>query len=158
MSQRSRVQHPAASQAGFSLAEMLSVLALLGIVIAIGIPLVNEQVRIADVRSAADQMAVHMRAARMIAVSHHKPIDFNVSVDPANEYSYEDTHGQTRTVTMPVPVKLVSGSAATITFNSNGSTVAAGTVTIESIVSNKTERWTLTVNTMGMVSVVHTRI
>jgi len=150
VSQRSRVQHPAASQAGFSLAEMLSVLALLGIVIAIGIPLVNEQVRIADVRSAADQMAVHMRAARMIAVSHHKPIDFNVSD--------EDTHGQTRTVTMPVPVKLVSGSAATITFNSNGSTVAAGTVTIESIVSNKTERWTLTVNTMGMVSVVHTRI
>ena len=34
--------------AGYSLAELLAVLALIAIVLAIGIPLVNEQVRIAD--------------------------------------------------------------------------------------------------------------
>jgi len=145
-------------QAGFSLAELLGVLALIGIVVAIGIPIVNEQVRIADIRSAADNMAVHLRAARMIAVSHHKNIVVTVSVDPTNSYSYETTNGTVRTVTMPGTAKLISGSAGTITFHSDGSSGASSTVTIESIVSASTERWTLTVNTLGMVSVAHTRV
>jgi prepilin-type N-terminal cleavage/methylation domain-containing protein len=145
-------------QAGFSLAELLAVLALMGIVLAIGIPLINEQVRIADIRSAADQMAVHLRAARMIAVSHHKDIVVTVSVDPTNTYSYETTNGSIRTVQMPGTAKVISGSTGTITFHSDGSSGAASTVTIESLVSTQTERWVLTVNTLGLVSVAHTRV
>jgi hypothetical protein len=59
---------------------------------------------------------------------------------------------------MPGKVKIVTGSASTITFRSDGSTGASSTVTAESVVSNKTERWALTVNILGMVSVVHTRV
>ncbi len=144
-------------EAGFSLAEMLAVLALIGIVLAIGMPLVNEQLRIAEVRSAADEMAVHLRAARMIAVSHHKDIVFTVSEDPTNSYSYEGTNGETRTITMPGRVKIATGSAASITFRSNGSVAAAGTVTIQSAVSSATETWTLTVNILGLATVSHAR-
>ena len=143
---------------GFSLAEMLVVLALIGIITAMGIPFVNEQLRIAEVRSAADELGVHLRAARMIAVSHHKDIVVTVSADPANTVSYEGTEGETRTITMPGRVKIKSGSTATITFHSDGSSGASSTVTAESAVSNATERWTLTVSTVGLVSVAHVRI
>jgi len=146
------------AEAGFSLPELLVVLAIIGAVIAMGIPLVNEQLRIAEVRAVADEMAVHLRAARMIAVSHHKDIVVTVSADPGNSLSYEGTNGETRTITMPGRVKIKSGSAVSITFHSDGSSGASSIVTAESAVSNATERWTLTVNTVGMVSVAHVRI
>src|SRR5262249_11787303 len=124
----------------------------------IAIPLVNEQVRISEIRAAADELAVHLRAARMIAVSHHKDITVTVSVDPSNTISYEGTNGIARVMAMPGRVKIMSGSATSIVFHSDGSTGSASTVTTESIVSNKTERWTLDVNVQGMVHVTHTRV
>jgi prepilin-type N-terminal cleavage/methylation domain-containing protein len=146
------------AEAGFNLPELLVVLAIIGSVVAMGIPLVNEQLRIAEVRSVADELAVHLRAARMIAVSHHKDIVVTVSVDPTNTLSYEGTNGETRTITMPGRVKIKTGSAVSITFHSDGSSGASSTLTTESAVANSTERWTLTVNTVGMVSVAHVRI
>jgi len=143
---------------GFSLPELLVVLALIGIIAAMGVPFVNEQIRIAEVRSAADELGVHLRAARMIAVSHRKDIVVTVTADPGNTMSYEGTEGITRTITMPARVKIKSGSTATITFRSDGSSLASSTVTAESAVSDKTERWTLTVSTVGLVSVAHVRI
>jgi len=145
-------------EAGFSLAELLAVLALVAIVLTIGIPIVNEQVRIAEAREAADQMAVDLRAARMIAVSKHKSIVFSVNVDPTNSYSYEGTSGATRTRTMPGTVKIKSGSSTSITFKQDGSVAAASTVTLESVVSASTERWTIAVNTLGLADLTHTRI
>ena len=144
--------------AGFSLAEMLAVIALIGIVLAIGIPLVNEQIRIADARSAADQLAVHLRAARMIAVSHRKDIVVSINVTPTNTYSYEGTTGDIRTIKMPGTVVIKSGSATSVTFHSDGSSGSASTITLESVVSSATERWTMSVNTLGMVSVAHVRV
>jgi prepilin-type N-terminal cleavage/methylation domain-containing protein len=146
------------AQRGFSLPELLIVLAIVGAIVAISVPLVNEQIRIAELRAISDELAVHLRAARMIAVSHHKDIVVTINVDPTNTLSYEDTYGQTRTVTMPGKVKIKSGSATSITFHSDGSSGASSTVTTESAVSTATERWILTVNTVGMVSVSHVRV
>lgn len=145
-------------QAGFSLAEMLIVVAIIGIAVAIGIPLVNEQVRIAEVRTAADQLAIHLRAARMIAVSKHKNIVVTVGADPTNSYSYEGTNGDTRTIAMPGVVKIMGSSATSVTFKVDGSTTAATTITIESVVSGATERWTVTTNTLGLTKLAHTRV
>jgi prepilin-type N-terminal cleavage/methylation domain-containing protein len=144
-------------EAGFSLPEMLAVVALIGISIAIAIPLVNEQVRIAEIRGCADQAGLDMRAARMIAVSKHKSIVVTVNADPTNSYSYERTDGSTRTITMPSRVKITTGSSATVTFKSDGSTAAAGTVIFQSAVSTKTEQWTMTVNTLGLTDLAHAR-
>jgi prepilin-type N-terminal cleavage/methylation domain-containing protein len=144
-------------EAGFSLPEMLAVVALIGISIAIAIPLVNEQVRIAEIRGCADQAGLDMRAARMIAVSKHKNIVVTVNADPANSYSYERTDGSTRTITMPNRVKITTGSSASVTFKTDGSTAAAGTVIFQSAVSTKTEQWTMTVNTLGLTDLAHSR-
>ena len=150
------------SQSGFSLAEMLIVIAMIGVTVGIAIPLVNEQLRIAEVRSAADQMAVHLRAARMIAVSQHRDVVVTVNAENAsvlpNTLSYERTLGDALTIQMPGLVKIKSVSTASITFHSDGSSDASSTVTTESVVSNATERWVLTVNILGLVSVAHTRV
>ncbi len=146
------------AQTGFSLPELLVVLAIIGAIVAISIPLVNEQLRIAELRAVSDELAVHLRTARMIAVSHHKDIVVTVNADPTNTLSYADTNNQTRTVTMPGRVKIKTGSTASITFHSDGSSGASSTVTTESAVSTATERWILTVNTVGMVSVSHVRV
>jgi len=151
------MRHPG-RQAGFSLAEMLAVLALIGIVLAIGIPVVNEQLRIAEARGAADDMAVHLRAARMMAVTKHRDIDVTVNIAPTNSFSYEGPDGSTREIKMPGRVSIKSGSTTTITFHSDGSSGSTSTVTIESAVSSSTERWTLSVNTVGLVSVAHVRV
>jgi Tfp pilus assembly protein FimT len=145
------------------MAEMLAVLAIMGITLAIGVPIVNEQIRIADVRGAADNLAVNLRAARMIAVAQHKAITVTVNNETVaapntNTVTYLGTTSTLRTVTMPRQVNIKSSSAASIQFNSDGSAAAASTITTESVVSNATERWTLSVNTSGMVSVVHVRV
>jgi len=150
------------SQSGFTLAELLIVIALIGITVGIGIPLINEQVRIAEIRSTADRLAVHLRAARMIAVSQHRDVVVTVNADDAsvdpNTISYDKTLGDTLLVKMPGRVKIVTGSAASITFHSDGSSDASSTVTAESVVSEATERWVLSVNILGLVSVAHTRV
>jgi prepilin-type N-terminal cleavage/methylation domain-containing protein len=145
-------------EAGFSLPEMLAVIALIGIVVAIGIPLVNQQLKIAEARGAADLMAVHMRAARMIAVSQHRNVPFTINATPTNTYSYDSTLGVPRTITMPGTVNITTGSTATITFRSDGSATTVGSVVLESVVPNAIERWTLAVNLMGLVSITHVRV
>jgi prepilin-type N-terminal cleavage/methylation domain-containing protein len=152
------VKHANRRDRGFSLAEMLVVLAIIGVVVAIGIPLINEQVRIADIRGSADLIAVHLRAARMIAVTQRRDVTVTVNVDPTNSISYVRATGDTVSVSMPRRVLIKTGSAASITFHSDGSVAASGTITTESTVSNALERWTLNVNTLGFVSVAHARV
>jgi len=148
----------ARAQTGFSLPELLIVLAIIGAIVAISIPLVNEQIRIAELRAVSDELAVHLRAARMLAVTTHQDVVVTISADPTNEFSYPDSNGQTRLIKLPGPVKILTGSTASITFHSDGSSGTSSTVTTESVVSNATERWVLSVNTVGMVSISHVRI
>ena len=144
--------------AGFSLVELLAVVAIIGAIVAMGIPLVNEQLRIAEARAISDEIAVHLRAARMIAVSKHKDIVVTINADPTNTVSYEGTNGETRTIATPGRVKITTGSSASITFHSDGSSGAVSTLVTESVVKNGIERWTLNVNTIGLITVAHVRI
>ena len=73
---------------GFSLSEMLVVVAIVGLAVAIAIPLTSEQVRLAKVRSAADEFAIHLKAARMIAVTKRQDVVFTILPDPVNAYTY----------------------------------------------------------------------
>jgi len=146
------------AQRGFSLPELLVVLAIIGAIVVISIPLVNEQIRIAELRAVSGELAVHLRAARMLAVTTHQDVAVTVSADPTNEITYPDSNGQTRTLKMPGKVKILTGSTVSITFHSDGSSGASSTVTTESAVSTATERWIMTVNTVGMVSVSHVRV
>ena len=52
---------------GFSAAELLIVIAIIGLVVAVSVPLAANQVKTARARSAADTLGVDLRAARMLA-------------------------------------------------------------------------------------------
>lgn len=143
---------------GFSLPELLAVLAMIGIAIAIGVPLVNEQVRIAEVRAAADDLAMHLRAARMISVTKHKTIPFTIFVDPTSRFEYEGMNGKTKQVVMPGRVRIDPASDRLINFKRNGSVDVASTIILESDVSGARERWTASVNSVGVTTLSHARV
>jgi prepilin-type N-terminal cleavage/methylation domain-containing protein len=143
---------------GFSLAELLAVMALIGIAIGIGIPIINEQVRIAEVRSAADELVLHLRAARMISVTKHKSIEFKVKVDPTNTLEYEGLKDPRKFVPMPVRVRISPASDRSIIFKKNGSVEVASSIILEADVSGARERWTASVNSMGVATLAHERV
>ncbi len=145
---------------GFSLSEMLVVVAILGLAVAIAVPLTAEQMKRAKIRSAADEFAMHLKAARMIAVSKRATINFVVTPDPANIYSYPGTNGLVRTFEMPTGVRIISPtSATTIAFLANGSLAAANTTVLEaSLADDVREQWSVTTSVLGVSSVTHTRV
>jgi Tfp pilus assembly protein FimT len=145
-------------QSGFSIGELLVVLTIIGAIVAMGIPLVNEQVRLANIRAVTDEIAVHLRAARMIAVSQHKDVVVTINADPTNTVSYTGTNGETRLITMPPSLTIKTGSSVSITFHSDGSSGAVSSVLTEFVGPNFTETWTLTVSAVGMVSVSKVRV
>ncbi len=144
---------------GFSISELLVVLALIGIVVAVGIPMANEQVRLAKVRSAADQLAMDIKAARMIAVStRDSGLDMVVMTEPDNYYEYPDNSGVMRHIDMPTGVRITS-SDSPITFRLNGSLDAAATTVIEIDLSGTViERWTIKTNLLGVSTTERDRI
>jgi len=119
---------------------------MIGIAIAVGVPIVNEQVRIAEVRAAVDDLALHLRAARMISVTKHKTIRFEVHADPTNAFEYEGLNGNPKYVAMPGRVRISLASDGLIVFKGNGSVEAASTIILEADVSGARERWTARVN------------
>ncbi len=131
---------------------------MIAIAIAIGIPLVNEQVRITEVRAAADELALHLRAARMISVTKHKTITFTVYADPTSTFEYEGMNGKTKLVAMPGRVRIAPASDRSIKFKRNGSVDAASMIILESDVSGARERWTASVNSVGLTTLAHARV
>jgi hypothetical protein len=59
---------------------------------------------------------------------------------------------------MPTRVKIAAGSDGSINFMQNGSVDFVSSIILESQVSDKLERWTATVNTVGLTTLVHVRI
>jgi prepilin-type N-terminal cleavage/methylation domain-containing protein len=143
---------------GFTIAELLVVLAIIGIAVAVGIPLANEQVRQAKVRAAADQLAMDIKAARMIAVSTRDVLDLVVMPQPDNYYEYTDNQGKLRHIDMPTGVRITS-SDSPITFRLNGSLDAATTTVIEiDLTVGVIERWTISTNILGVSTTQRERV
>jgi prepilin-type N-terminal cleavage/methylation domain-containing protein len=151
--------HGTRGSAGFSLPELLAVFAIIAIALAIGVPLVNEQIRIAEVRSVADELVLHLRTARVLSVTKHATIDFNVYADPTNSFEYGvRSEPLKKKFFLPSRVRIAGGSDPTFEFKANGSVSAPSTVIIEADVSGSRERWTATVSTMGKTQLSHERV
>lgn len=152
------MKRPRAAAGGFSITELLVVLAIIGLTVAVTVPLVSNQVRMAAIRSAAAEFTSNLRAARMIAVSGHRTIDVRVDADPANSYTYKDVRGVDRQIALPDGIRIVSCTPATIRFRPDGS-VPGGAVTIFEArgVSGAAERWTVETNDLGILRTVYAR-
>jgi prepilin-type N-terminal cleavage/methylation domain-containing protein len=146
-------------QHGFSLGELLVTVAIIGLVALVSIPLISEQVRAAEVRAAGDQLAMALKAARMVAVTTHSDVVFTVEPDPDNKYSYTDNRGRLRETVMPGSVTITS-SDGNITFRQNGtinSATAMDIVLEANMTGGIVDRWTISTSILGVASVTHDR-
>jgi prepilin-type N-terminal cleavage/methylation domain-containing protein len=145
--------------AGFSLPELLVVMALIGIFVLFGGPAMADAYKAYKVRSAADELTVDIRALRYNAVTNRasRTMTFRNQNDPSapNQYSFSNAVGQPVTVQFENGVNIETSSATSLTFNINGSTGAVGNTTIVmscDINSGRGDRYTITVTPSGTVS------
>ena len=144
---------------GFSLPELLVVLAIIGIAAVITWPLVSEQVRQTKARAAGDQLSMDLRAARMIAISRRTPWTVTLDADAAR-YTYTDGRGVVRRVQLPSGVRVISpAGVSTVTFLINGSIAAATSTVLEVDLSEGVrERVTVEVSVAGVTRLQKQRI
>jgi len=144
---------------GVTLPELLVVISILGLAVVAVVPLVAEQVKKAQVRSSADQFTMSLRAARMIAVARHAPVEVRVidADEPdGNVYEYTDSAGRLRRYRVPKGARIHPSSASSIIFQTNGS-IDPGprTVYIEAKIGKDTERWAIHTSRIGVTTVSH---
>jgi len=141
------------AEAGFSIVEMLLVLAIMGIFITFAGPAFTESYRAYKVRSAAQELSVAIRAVRQVAVSTRASSDLLVNT-AGGSYSWTDAKGKTRSWALPTGVSFISATPSTITFVTNG-TVSTGSASIVlqgTVNGSRADRWTLSLNTVGQVT------
>lgn len=145
------------SESGFSLTEMLTVLALAALMITFVGPAFAESYRAYKVRSAALELSDTLRAVRQVAVSTRAPSSLTINT-AAGTYTYTNSKGRVRTILLPIPVQFVTANPATITFVTNG-TVSTGAATValqNTINRGRADRWTLDLNTVGRITTTKT--
>jgi prepilin-type N-terminal cleavage/methylation domain-containing protein len=148
---------------GFSLTEILVVVAIIGLAVAITVPLVAEAVNQNRIRAAADQFAVDLRAARMIAVTKRADpfLDVSVTPNPTNRYTFVNGRGEPRTVDLPAGVRIISPSTAyTVRFLRDGSVSGGGNTTVMRVQLNDgvEEEWRVITNAMGVTRITRARV
>ncbi len=145
---------------GYSFPELLIVIALIGLFVIFGGPSINEAYKAYKIRSAANELVTDLRAQRYNAVANRAPFTLtlnNQNATPANQYSYSTYKGVAITVRLE-SANIETASAASITFNTNGSTGAVGNQTIlvsGSINDSRNDRYTITVTPTGTISSVY---
>ena len=161
-------------EAGFSLAEMLVVVVIVGLAAAVFVPNVGAFYKAYRTRSAADQLSGNMRTARQIAVTEHLPVTFTINASPANTYSFSYTlpgkpmTTQSFTLYKEVTVTNTPTGALVYTFNQNGTVTNPTTPDDQNptanfvklthaIGSGKTDKYTITVTIAGKVGVKFVR-
>ena len=152
-----RTRH-AGHDRGYSLPELLIVIALIGLFVLFGGPAMADAFRAYKVRSVANDLTTDLRALRYNAVSTRTPrtmtLNNTTSASP-NQYTYTNFKGDPITVLIEPGVAIETTSAASITFNINGSTGATGnqTVSLSMFISgSRNDRYTITITPSGTIS------
>jgi hypothetical protein len=136
------------------LPELLVVIAVLALVIMASVPLVANRVQRFRARSAAGQLVVVLRAARMIAVTRTSMVSVTVMPDPLNTYEYADAEGRPRQVQLPSGVRIAPESTGTITFRPDGTLDLPATTIIETLYGDGiVERWTVETTVTGITRI-----
>ena len=156
MSGERRTMDGDGGERGYSLPELLIVIALIGLFVLFAGPATKDAYRSYKVRSVADNLATDLRALRYNAVANRAPRSITINNQGAlspNQYSYNNYKGVAVTVRLD-SANIETTSAASITFNINGST-GAGTQTVAisgAINDSRNDRYTITVTPTGTIS------
>ena len=157
MSGDRRTTGQASAEQGYSLPELLVVIALIGLFVLFAGPATKDAYRSYKVRSVADNLATDLRALRYNAVANRAPRSITINNQGAlspNQYSYNNYKGVAVTVRLD-SANIETTSAASITFNINGSTGAVGNQTVAvsgAINDSRNDRYTITVTPTGTIS------
>jgi len=149
------------SERGYSFAELLIVIALIGLFVLFGGPALADGFKAYKIRSVANNLAIDLRALRYNAVANRAPFTMtinNLTNAAPNQYSYNNVKGDAITIRLD-GVDIETTSAASVTFNINGSTGATGNQTVSvsrNINSTRNDRYTITVTPTGTISTAYT--
>ena len=162
MTTEREMQERRRTEDGYSLSELLTVIALLGMFILFGGPAMADGFRAYKVKSSANIVATDVRGMRYAAVGNRTSLTMTVSNQASgtnpNTYVFTNAAGQTITRRLEPGVNLESGSAATLSFSSMGSTGSTATpVLIVSMDINSTrgDRYTISVSPTGTVTTAY---
>jgi prepilin-type N-terminal cleavage/methylation domain-containing protein len=142
---------------GYSLPELLIVIAIIGLFVLFGGPAMQEAYRAYRVRASANELVTVIRGLRYNAVAGRAPRTMtlnNQNATPPNQYTFPNAKGDTVTA-RPEFVNFEPSSAASLTFVANGSTGVAGNTTVLVsgwISDSRNDRYTITVTSSGTVS------
>jgi Tfp pilus assembly protein FimT len=147
--------------AGFSLSELLTVIALMALMILFGGPAMADAYRSYKVRSTADILATDIRALRYAAVtlraSQTMTINNESNVGAPNQYSFTNYKGQPVTRTFD-GIFIDSTSAGTVTFSPMGSTGSTSSLVVSvrmTVNGSRGDRYTVSVSPSGTVSAAY---
>jgi prepilin-type N-terminal cleavage/methylation domain-containing protein len=153
------VRRDATGERGFSVTEMLTVLALAALMITFVGPAFAESYRAYKVRSATLELTDALRAARQVAVSTRLATSLTINT-AAGSYAWTDSKGRLRTILVPSPVQFVTANPATITFATNGTvTTGAATIALKNNINRTVaHQWTIDLNTVGRITTVKSEV
>ncbi|HEV8200317.1 MAG TPA: prepilin-type N-terminal cleavage/methylation domain-containing protein [Candidatus Polarisedimenticolia bacterium] len=150
------------TEQGYSLPELLTVIALMGIFILFGGPAMADAFKAYKVKAGADIVATDVRGMRYAAVGQRATFTMTTSTQGSgtnpNTYVFTNAMGNTITRRLEQGVNLENGSAATLSFNSTGATGSTATqVLIVSMDINDTrgDRYTISVSPTGTVTTAY---
>lgn len=152
--------------AGFSLAEILVVVAIIGVIILVVLPNFGDFAKSWRARSNADDMMAAIKGAHQMAITTHQSITITFTPDPANTYSYfHPIQKKTITVKMPSQTKITTNPTASFApvMNVNGSITNSSSpsasaptsnfVRVSTIINgNRTDRYTFGFSAAGQIT------
>jgi prepilin-type N-terminal cleavage/methylation domain-containing protein len=150
------------TQDGYSLPELLTVIALIGLFVLVGGPAMADGFKAYKVKASADIVATDVRGMRYAAVGQRTPMTMTISsqgsgVNP-NTYAFTNAAGRAITRQLEQGVNIEDASADTLSFGTTGSTGSTATqVVIVSMDINSTrgDRYTISVTPTGTVTTAY---
>lgn len=168
---RSACLEPRGAQRGFTVPELLMVVALIGLIALAAIPAFGTFYRSWKVRSAADEMLAVTRSVRQMAISTRQDLTITFTPGQPGTYSYfHPIQGQTVTVTLPGRITMTTNPSGGYApeFKINGGAAPSSTPDMRNptanfvrlsadIGSGKSVTYTFGFSAAGMVSYTVTR-
>ena len=131
------------AQAGFTLVEIMAVVAIIGVIAAFGVPSYSEWRASQGVSSAASALMGHLKQARHLAIGENRSVEVLIA---SNQYTFDKTSVQQNIVTMTqFGSPALTATPADNTFTSRGTVVNSGNIVISAGTSCKQ----ITINIIG---------